>query len=340
MALPKGYKVIKFNDVEDRLTDYHKHGARPGIFLGFQNMKDYYSMRTDGCTDWTGLPQSGKTELLLECLFNASTFHGWKHLLLVPDIGNCIEVMAILIHKYTGKTFEKKYPNYIDLKEAFNACSWLFEHFYILEKADPRSPIMSPVDFWNFAVEFKKENNIHTATIDSWKDLDHDYTKHGGTYAMYLSKVLPLRNALSETHNIHFHTVIHPKQPRRNKNGQLVHPQVDDMEGGAQWNNSGKTILSVHRATFDTKVADIQALKVKPRAVGKRGNFCLNFDPTKSRYFEMDASEGGVWRYAMKDFEPVKEIKQISMMEQNDAFLETKGISQFALKKGEEDLPF
>ena len=119
----KGFKIVKYDDVIDGLTDYHKFGARPGVFLGFENMRKFYSMRPNSCTDWTGYPQSGKTELLLECLFNSSFFYGWKHLLLVPDIGDYIEVMAILIHKYTGKTFEKKYKNYIDLKTAFNSYS-------------------------------------------------------------------------------------------------------------------------------------------------------------------------------------------------------------------------
>lgn len=297
-----GYKIIEFNDIEERLSDYHKYGAKAGVFVGFEAFRGKYSMKTDGVTDWTGYPQSGKTELLLEFLFNTSTFYGWKHLLLVPDIGDCIEVMAILIHKYTGKTFDKRYDNRIDIRTAFNACAWLFEHFFILEKTDPFS-LVTPVEYWNFAVEFKKSKGIQTATIDSWKDLHHDYFKHGG-WAPYLSHVLPIRNTLSEQHDIHFHTVIHPKTPRRNKNGQLIHPQIDDMEGGAQWGNSGKTIISVHRDSATTKIADIQMLKVKPRVVGKRGDpFAINFDVVKSRYFEIDGANGGSNRYAHRDGE-------------------------------------
>lgn len=315
----KGYKIVRFEDIEDDLANYHKFGAKPGIYLGFKNMKPFYSMRSDGVTDWTGLPQSGKTELLLECLFNASSFYGWKHLLMVPDIGSKIEVLAILIHKYTGKTFDRKYANFIDLKTAFNASTWLLEHFHIMEKVDARAPVINPVDFWKFAVEYKNENNINTATIDSWKDLNHDYGKYGGTYAMYLSNILPIRNELAEKNNIHFHTVIHPKSPRRNKDGRLVHPQVDDMEGGAQWNNSGKTIISVHRASYDTKVADVQILKAKPAIVGKRGMFCLNFDPSKSRYYEIDSINGGHNVYAQKE----DSAKQL-LLPSNDFFNNTE----------------
>ncbi len=295
----KDFKIVKFEEINQRLTEFHKLGAKKGIDLGFNNMEPFYSMRQDSCTDWTGIPQSGKTELLLECLFNASDFYGWKHLLYVPDIGECIEVMAILIHKYTGKTFDKKYPNYIELKEAYSASAWILEHFHILEKANHKARV-TPVQFWEYACEYKKTHNINTATIDSWKDMDHNYGEYGGNYAMYLSNILPIRNKLSEENNIHFHTVIHPKTPRRDSKGSIIHPQVDDMEGGAQWNNSGKSIISVHRATYDTKVADIQVLKAKPQVVGKRGMFCLNFDPAISRYYEIDSANGGTKSFAKK----------------------------------------
>lgn len=305
----KGYKIIKFDDISDRLEKYHRLGAVPGYYLGFDSMEKFYSMREGSITDWTGFPQSGKTELMLECLYNVSDFYGKKHLLCVPDIGDIIEVMAVLIHKHTGMTFDKKYPNFIDLKTAYKASAWLMEHFHIMEKTDPKSPIMSPIEFWDFAVEYKKEHGIFSAVIDSWKDMRHDYHLFGGTYAQYLSQVLSYRDALSEKYNIHFHTVIHPKTPRRDSKGKICHPQVDDMEGGAQWNNSGKTIISVHRETFDTKVADIQMLKVKPKVIGKRGFFALNFDPAVSRYFDISLENGGTKVFAKK-----KESKQTKII--------------------------
>jgi hypothetical protein len=72
------------------------------------------------------------------------------------------------------------------------------------------------------------------------------------------------------------------------------------MEGGAQWNNSGKTIISVHRESFSTKIADVQMLKVKPKAIGKRGYFSINFDVSVSRYYDLDVSSGGLNVYASK----------------------------------------
>jgi hypothetical protein len=295
----KGFKILKHTDISDKLEEYHRLGAKKGVYLGFDSMKDYYSMRTTGVTDWTGLPQSGKTELLLECLFNTATFYGWKHLLFVPDIGEEIEVMAILIHKYTGKTFDKKYNNYIDIQEVWTASAWLLEHFHIMTKTEPTATI-SPKEFWDFAVEYKKTHGIQTATIDSWKDMRHDYKDFGGTYAQYLSYMLPYRNALSEKNDIHFHTIIHPKTPRRFE-GKIQQPDIDDMEGGAQWNNSGKVIISVHRENKEGTDANVKMLKIKPKIVGKWGFFAINFDPTVSRYYDINAQAVNQKVFAKKD---------------------------------------
>lgn len=294
----KGFKIATHNDIASELEYYHKHGAEPGLYCGFPNLHEFYNMKAGGCTDWTGLPQSGKSQLLLELLYNTSDFYGNVHVLNTPDIGNVIETLDILIHIHTGKTFEKKYPNRIELKEAFEASAWILNHFLIIEQSDPKAK-MTPVAFWEMCAEMKKSQRIDTGTIDSWKDMDHEGM--GGNYASYLSHVLPVRNKIAEFNKIHFHTVIHPKNPRRGEKGKIYAIQTDDMEGGAQWNNSGKTIISVARE-FDSKLVDINILKAKPRVVGKRGFTSLQFDPSNSRYYWMDAAGGGVPVYAEKEY--------------------------------------
>jgi hypothetical protein len=168
-----------------------------------------------------------------------------------------------------------------------------------MTKTEPTATI-SPKEFWDFAVEYKKEHGIQTATIDSWKDMRHDYKDFGGTYAQYLSYMLPYRNALSEKNDIHFHTIIHPKTPRRFE-GKIQQPDIDDMEGGAQWNNSGKVIISVHRENKEGTDANVKMLKIKPKIVGKWGFFGINFDPTVSRYYDINPHTRDQKQFAAKE---------------------------------------
>src|SRR6478736_6269970 len=113
MNLPIGYELLTYENTRDDLIKYRNEGALRGVYLGFPLLNENYTMSIPGVTDWTGYPGSGKTELLLEFLLNTSLFYGWKHLLYVPDIGSKNEILSNLIHKKTGKTFDKRFDNHI-----------------------------------------------------------------------------------------------------------------------------------------------------------------------------------------------------------------------------------
>src|SRR6478736_5254850 len=101
--MKKGFELLNNQNVRDSLMKYRENGALRGKYLGFPLLEEHYTMALPGCTDWTGFPASGKSEFLLEVLLNTSLFYGWKHLLYVPDVGDKDEVVAILIHKISGK---------------------------------------------------------------------------------------------------------------------------------------------------------------------------------------------------------------------------------------------
>lgn len=293
-----GYKILQYNDISEQVEKLHEHGWDSGRYVGFPCFENHYNMLEDGCTDWTGYPSSGKTELLLELLFNMTKFYKWKHLLYVPDIGKSIEVMAKLIHKLTGKSFVKRHKNYITLHDAYSASAEILESFKIIHKTDAKAKT-TPVQLWEYAARYKQQEQLNTVVIDSWKDMFHDYKAHGGSYAQYLSDVLPVRNEMAEKNKFHCHTIIHPKNPQVNsKDRKIYPPSTFDMEGGAQWANSGKCIITVHRESFDSNLTDIYFRKIKPESVGKNTAtpVTLEFDIVKSRYFFL--SEGGTRNYA------------------------------------------
>lgn len=294
----KGFKILEHNDCWEDLLEYREKGALRGVYLGFPNMHEHYTMSLPGCTDWTGFPQSGKSELLLEVLLNTTLFYGWKHLIYVPDVGSKNEVLAILMHKITGKTFDKRYvnTNYISEDEINKNLGYLLEHFKILHKEDINSKI-TPYEFWNYAAHLNSSTvgGIQTATIDSWKDMKHGISPDGSTFSRddkYLEDVLSYRNAVSEREKMHFHIVIHPRSgTEKDANGKRKAPKPDELKGGPEWWNSGKVMLSVHRVDGSKNEVDIIVTKAKPKSVAKQGKFSLFLDVVTSRYYFEDMGE-------------------------------------------------
>ena len=285
-----GFKVTSPQDVLNNLFNYRDNYHEKGVYLGFEKIDEFYSMQLGNCTDWTGFPMSGKTQVLMELLLNTSLYYGWKHLIYFPDVGNNVEIIADFIQKKTSKSFDPKKPNAITNDEIEKEIEWITEHFKVLTKTDVKAK-MTPMEFWDYAVELKKTEGLHTASIDSWKDMFHDYEKYGG-YATYLEFALPYRNHIAEEHNLHLHTIIHPKLTEK-ENGKRSVPTPYDLKGGSEWFNSGKFMITVHRPILEENIAEIHFNKIKPRSVGKIGHCELRFDLSTLTYYDLDAVASG-----------------------------------------------
>jgi hypothetical protein len=311
--MKKGFKITQAVEVTEALIEYRDTYNEKGKYLGFENLNDLYTMQLGTCTDWTGFPRSGKTQVLMELLLNTSLYYGWKHLVYFPDVGSNVEIIADLLHKKTAKCFNPKYKNVISDQDIYRETEWLLEHFKVLTKADVKAKL-TPFEFYDMAASMKDE--IQTASIDSWKDMSHPYNEYGG-YAMYLEAVLPYRNQTAEDNNLHIHTVIHPKLTEK-ENGTRKAPTPYDLKGGSEWFNSGKCMITVHRESTETTNADISVHKVKPRSCGNVGFCSLQFDVEKLVYFTTEQTvNGNVKRYATErskpaNVEPIKQPKQLA----------------------------
>jgi hypothetical protein len=281
----KGFKITKAHEVIDDLFRYRNNYHEKGKYLGFEGMDEYYSMSLGNCTDWTGFPMSGKTQVLMECLMNTSRFYGWKHLVYFPDVGSNVEIIADLINKKTGKSFNPSNYNVITDDEILQAIEWITHHFKVLTRDDIKAK-MTPIEFWDYAVQLKKDEGLETASIDSWKDLNHPYNDYGG-YAQYLEFVLPYRNQIAEDNDLHLHTIIHPKLTEK-ENGKRSAPVPYDLKGGSEWFNSGKCMVTVHREDPTFYKAELYFNKIKPRSNGKIGKHEIFFDKEKLVYFEQE----------------------------------------------------
>lgn len=288
----KGFKILTTNDCQEDILKYREKGAIRGVYLGFPKLHELYTMSLPGVTDWTGFPQSGKSEVLLEFLLNTSLFYGWKHLIYVPDIGDKNEIIAIIIHKLTGKTFDKRYvnSNYIEESEVLRHIDWVLHHFRILHKEDLSQKI-TPYQFWDLAAEmnYNEKGGIQTATIDSWKDMHHGIAPDGSSFQRddkYLEHVLSYRNAMSEKHYMHFHTVIHPRGgTEKDKDGKRKPPRPDDLKGGSEWWNNGKCMITVHRVDGSKNEVEIIVTKAKPKSVAKQGKTELFFNLKLNKFY-------------------------------------------------------
>jgi len=317
--MKEGFKITKASDISTPLKSYRDNYNNKGKYLGWDCLNEHYSMQLGSVTDWTGYPMSGKTQVLMELLLNTSLYHGWRHLVYFPDVGSNIEIIADLMHKKTGKSFNPEDYNTITDAEINSNIDWLTHHFLILTKENVKAKL-SPIEYYDIAVELKKNEGIHTCSVDSWKDFAHPYSEYGG-YAQYLEFVLPYRNLIAEEHNLHIHTIIHPKLTDKDKNGHRKPPVPYDLKGGSEWFNSGKNMITVHREDNQNNFVKIIFNKIKPRSVGSIGEIELCFDLNRFVYYKAENVNAAelVKTYASKEGENKTESLRIEPNLNNQA---------------------
>lgn len=295
-------EVFEFEDMEQRMIDFFKQDIKL-YSVGFDQIDPFYQFIPSGVTDITGYPYSGKTLVLNELLYNLTEKNGMKNLLHLPDSGKPEEVVAHLIHKDSGKTFDKRYPNVIQEKDISQAVYSIISRFKILKTLKDKNGRMqrpTPYDFWEFAIK----EGYHTASIDSW-----NYMKHEGTGTDYLRDVLSYRNELADLNPIHLFTIIHPPKPTEknfNAQGKLKPPDIYDLMGGSEWANNARNVISVHKEEKEGIEYDWYFQKIKPRMVGKTGMTTLNFDIPLQKFY---TAEYGKRVYAFGESEEIEVIK-------------------------------
>lgn len=291
----QGFKILEYNDVQESVINYLQKGDLRGKYLGFPFFDEKYTMALGNCTDWTGSGGSGKSEFLLELLLNTSLYYGWKHLIYVPDVGSKERIISVLIHKKTGKTFDKRYSNFITEEEVYRELPWILEHFNILYKQDKKKKI-TPYQFWDLAVEMNNDliGGIQTATIDSWKDMKRYVGRDGEAINrddLYLEDVLGYRNDLCDIHKIHFHIIIHPLKTELDKSGVRLPATPYDLKGGTTWYDAGKCMVTVHRVSGTYNQVKIIVTKNKPESVASMGETEMYFDKKQRRFYWDNAGE-------------------------------------------------
>tara|TARA_R110001632_G_scaffold70241_1_gene163694 strand:+ start:7082 stop:7999 length:918 start_codon:yes stop_codon:yes gene_type:complete len=291
--------MIKTNsEILDQLMHLYKHGIPEGSKVGLSSFDKQLSFVKGGCTDITGYPFFGKSLFLKEIMMGLTINEGWKHCVYMPDDGSDTEVISNMMHKLTGKTFEKGYSNSITEKEISKYSMQLLDSFKFISSEHH----LEPEAFWNYA----KENKCNSAIIDSWNYMNH---KGEPTSPDYLRKILSFRNRFMDTNKMHSFIIIHPKNPdpKQVKDGNVKKPTVYDLMGGSEWNNNGKNIVVVHKGSKENNQPyEIYVDKVKPKAYGNIGECTVHLDWNTQRFYDFDHIKQ-IKKYAYATEEVVKD---------------------------------
>ena len=281
--------IKRLFDVNDKILHLRENSSDELLDTGFETLNHFYRVKPVGTTIIYGYPKMGKTEFLFQLLISLSVKYGRKHLIYSPESGSSEEIYAAIIHGLTGKTFDKRYHNYITEAEYYRVQPFVQEHFIVAEDTDEKGLDFN--EYIKLVKDCKRDYGIHTSTIDNWNDIEHEnYTN----VSDYLKRKLPKWNKLAASQKIHSFLICHAKNPIGIKNGELPKaPTPYEIDGGAAWIQKAYNMICINREYVEVNgktqlgnEVDVIIQKVKPRIVGNTGICKLDYDWIKKCYSE------------------------------------------------------
>jgi twinkle protein len=284
-------KIKRINDVTEQLFDLHKNNTSNLLSTGFKTLDEYYQVRPSNTTIIYGYPSVGKSEFAMQLLIGLTVKYGKKHLIYTPETGTAEEIFSEIAHSLTGKTFDKRFDNYISESEIYRVQPFIQEHFAVIE--DDGVNGLTLENYFELAKEVKRDRGLDCTLIDNFNDLQHTAADLA-SIASYLPVFLPKWNKFSKIHNLHSFMVCHARNPSGIKSGELPKaPSVFEINGGQAWYAKAQNLICVDRPYEEinglmqqSSSVNIDVKKVKPKIVGKKGLVPLDFEFKKKCYSE------------------------------------------------------
>jgi hypothetical protein len=306
------------SEILTRTTTNRKRGAD----LHWSNANEFMSLKKGYPIFIAGVGGVGKTEIILDIMLNASFMHGWKWLILSPEMGNAEEILEQIIEKISkGKTLEAGKENSLTKEQITTLIAWAHKHFRILDpmrewKASLKDMALNIENFFQVvkAEEEKLRGKFDGVLIDPFNELDIDMG--GAKTAMTVKNELDA--LLWWTRKQNYCTIltnhVNDKQEIRSKdandNVYMWTPPAKKEEWayGQQFGRKGYQMLLIyqpHPVKIDEEanegniecqhaqrhfynMREVYVQKTKPKGVGKTGKFRIFFDRGTQRYYNLD----------------------------------------------------
>lgn len=273
------------------------NGKRRGETTRFHSIDPCFTWKKGFVHCWTGFPNHGKTEMLLQLSIAKSLHDGWNWVIFCPENMSSDEKGAItpdelfdtLIHAYIGKTTDPYFKlNQMSMSEYEKGLEFIDKHYTIIYPNELKTPA-TVVKYLQYVMETQKVDGI---IIDPWNKMVHNYS---GLLDEYLASQFAIIKDFAIRNHVVFNIVEHPKSVSKLADGSLPVPDAYSLRGGAMWNNAMDVIISVHRPNYSTdkkdSAVDFISHKIKnQKLVGMPGTVNLTFDRKSNRYFEMNGN--------------------------------------------------
>ncbi len=265
-------------------TYFNSGGLARGLSTGWENLDEYFRLRTGTLNIVTGIPSSGKSELLDQLMLNTIRLHGWKWALFSPENYPLPAHFQKLAEKHLQKPMFNRYAMPpMTQQELQRAIQELSRHVFLLTIDDRPATLDSILARLKVCV---KRYGVKGFILDPYNELEHARPA-ALSETEYISQFLSTMRNFGRVYDVAMFIVSHPTKLHKHDDGSYPVPTPYDISGSANWRNKADTCLAVWRdyADEENKV-QVHIQKVRDKNLGRTGFVTLHWQRATGLFFE------------------------------------------------------
>lgn len=271
------------DDLMEEAVDFYENGAKKGVSTGFKSLDEFLTIRPGELSIVTGVPQSGKSEIIDALMVNIAKKEGWTFAICSFENPTKIH-LGKLCEKYTGKPFNEGRPGRMTREEYIIALGWARKHFTFITVENGNN--LPTVDWILEKAKIAVARyGIKGMVIDPYNEIEHKRPA-GMTETEYVSLLLTRIKKFAQLYGVHVWFIAHPAKLYRDKEGKYPIPSLYDISGSSNFVNKADVGIVVHRPDPLNIFGDteIHIKKMRFKENGKLGMISLEYDRNTGRY--------------------------------------------------------
>jgi twinkle protein len=266
--------VLNINDIWDNVLNYNENGVK-NYSIGLPNADTYFKMELGQWSVVTGIPNSGKSDVMDQICCNLATQFDMRCAMFAPES-----------FPYEGhiKRISNKLNETNCTNEQLNQTKDFIQDHFFWVKIDLENLTLKGI--LNAFKELVFQKGINVCVIDPWNMLDHSAQRDHS----YIGRALSEITQFCQQTNTHLFLVAHPRKIE-SENGRYKKPTLYDISGSADFFNKAYNGLIVYRCIgertkFKSDVVKIYVEKVKRKENGQLGDFDIAPDFTNGGIYK------------------------------------------------------
>jgi len=291
--------LTTFSDISTSIDDYHANpNAYKGKSTGSPKLDEFITLKEGNLHIITGIPSSGKSELLDQIMLNTIALHDWHWAVFSPENYPLEAHFQKMCEKWTGKPWcQQEHVRGITPADVDETRAFLSNCIAFMDV--PKG--MMTLDAILEACEMSHDlYDTDAMLLDPWNEMEAQVPK-GMSETNYISECLSKLRNFGRRHKIAMFIVAHPTKLQKNDEGNYPVPTPYDCAGSASWRNKGDVCIAVWRDySLNNGVVQVHVQKVRNKMLGKLGMVELHWLWTNGLFTDNkhDITEGE--RFAIK----------------------------------------